>query len=222
MPDECRKFIEEYNEEVEQLFKAFMQLVGTKDFSELHETRNSLQVHFFTFKFFVIYCLVVALFCGFILFHLYHFISFKGSVFSLTGNSDSSVSLCTSYIVPPYHEDLSIDMGLIPACPLNPVDHRGNKVIILSHGFILVLIFFHIFTTCQKLLNFLVRIFSQHRFLFYRQIYFNAYAADFWIHRSKEGLKTINFLTETDAWHLIHDFSVINLFFLELIRFACL
>lgn len=72
MPDECRKFIEEYNEEVEQLFKAFMQLVGTKDFSELHETRNSLQVHFFTFKFFVIYCLVVALFyfIYIILFHL--------------------------------------------------------------------------------------------------------------------------------------------------------
>ncbi|KAL4002464.1 DEAD/DEAH box helicase family protein [Acanthocheilonema viteae] len=52
----------------------------------------------------------------------------QGEVFSLTGYSDSSVSMFSSNIVHPFHDYLLYDEAFMPARLLNPVDHRGRKV----------------------------------------------------------------------------------------------
>uniref|UniRef100_A0A915PQL1 DEAD/DEAH box helicase n=1 Tax=Setaria digitata TaxID=48799 RepID=A0A915PQL1_9BILA len=57
-----------------------------------------------------------------------------GEVFSLTGYSDSSVSMFPSNIVHPYHDYLLFDEAFVPARSLNPVDHRGRKVYLNAYA----------------------------------------------------------------------------------------
>ncbi|VIO90324.1 DEAD/DEAH box helicase family protein [Brugia malayi] len=58
----------------------------------------------------------------------------QGDVFSLTGYTDSSVSMFSSSIVHPFHDCLLFDESFIPArCPC-PVDHRGRKVYLNAYA----------------------------------------------------------------------------------------
>ncbi|KAK6100806.1 DEAD/DEAH box helicase family protein [Brugia pahangi] len=58
----------------------------------------------------------------------------QGDVFSLTGYTDSSVSVFSSSIVHPFHDCLLFDESFIPVrCPC-PVDHRGRKVYLNAYA----------------------------------------------------------------------------------------
>lgn len=46
----------------------------------------------------------------------------------MTGNPDSEISLSSSNIVHPLHDNLLFDDAFVPVRPLDPVDHRGRKV----------------------------------------------------------------------------------------------
>ncbi|VDM09116.1 unnamed protein product [Wuchereria bancrofti] len=59
---------------------------------------------------------------------------FQGDVFSLTGYTDSSVSMFSSSIVHPFHDCLLFDESFIPARSPNPVDHRGRKVYLNAYA----------------------------------------------------------------------------------------
>ncbi|VDO81501.1 unnamed protein product [Onchocerca flexuosa] len=57
-----------------------------------------------------------------------------GEIFSLTGYADSSVSMFSSNIVHPFHDNMLFDEAFIPTRSPNPVDHRGRKIYLNAYA----------------------------------------------------------------------------------------
>ncbi|VDK71743.1 unnamed protein product [Onchocerca ochengi] len=58
----------------------------------------------------------------------------QGEIFSLTGYADSSVSMFSSNIVHPFHDNMLFDEAFIPTRSPNPVDHRGRKIYLNAYA----------------------------------------------------------------------------------------
>lgn len=91
MPKGFISLVKAYNTNVENLFRAFMQLTSAN---------NSLQ----------------------------------GNCFSLAGNPDSSLSVFSTDIVRPLHDEFIFDEGLIPAHALSRYDHRGREIFMNAYA----------------------------------------------------------------------------------------